>query len=255
MLSGSRLITLRPSLIAHRWVGPQTQWRPRHKAIYSSRLGPEPFCVLLILLLVQLLVFFCSSVPVVLFDTPGISRCRSQHVVSVEPSSLFHHSIYPWFIFSPWWSMIDENFHADRTTIWPYFLRHNRSWMRGRDPVKLVYTSPPLFYYWPFQAGTSVMVSDCYLFLPSVFKLWFTYYVSDTFYLSSGSWMTTCLGKSCLYCLPRVPFVNCCQFMYLVLSLLVLMAGYGIWLHQFLIIAYLFTWKTQNFFIRSADSA
>ena len=41
----------------------------------------------------QLLVFFCSSVPVVLFDTPGISRCRSQHV-SVESSSLLHHSIY-----------------------------------------------------------------------------------------------------------------------------------------------------------------
>ena len=42
---------------------------------------------------VQLLVFFCSSVPVVLFDTPRISRCRSQHV-SVESSSLFRHSIY-----------------------------------------------------------------------------------------------------------------------------------------------------------------
>ena len=42
---------------------------------------------------VQLLVFFCSSVPVVLFDIPGISRCRSQHV-SVESSSLLHHSIY-----------------------------------------------------------------------------------------------------------------------------------------------------------------
>ena len=26
---------------------------------------------------------FCSSVPVMLFDTPGISRCRSLHVVSV----------------------------------------------------------------------------------------------------------------------------------------------------------------------------
>ena len=25
---------------------------------------------------------------------PGISRCRSQHIVSVESSSLFHHSIY-----------------------------------------------------------------------------------------------------------------------------------------------------------------
>ena len=39
-------------------------------------------------------------------------------------------------------------------------------------------------------------------------------------YLSS--WMTTCLEKSCSFGLPRVPFVNCCQFMYLVISLLVL---------------------------------
>ena len=53
--------------------------------------------------------------------------------------------------------------------------------------------------------------------------------------------MTTYLGKSCSFCLPRVPFVNCRQFMYLVISLLVLRAGYGIWLYQFLIIAYLFT--------------
>ena len=49
------------------------------------------------------------------------------------------------------------------------------------------------------------------------------------------------LGRSCSFCLPRVPFVNCRQFMYLVISLLVLRAGYGIWLYQFLIIAYLFT--------------
>ena len=62
---------------------------------------------------VQLLVFFCSSVPVGLFDTPGISRCRSQHV-SVESSSLLHHSIYLWFICFTWWS-IDElgNLHAN----------------------------------------------------------------------------------------------------------------------------------------------
>ena len=46
--------------------------------------------------------------------------------------------------------------------------------------------------------------------------------------------MTTCLGKSCSFHLLRVPFVNCCQFMYLVISLLVLRAGYGIWLYQFL---------------------
>ena len=31
--------------------------------------------------------------------------------------------------------------------------------------------------------------------------------------------MTTYLGKSCSFGLPRVPFVNCRQFMYLVISL------------------------------------
>ena len=63
--------------------------------------------------------------------------------------------------------------------------------------------------------------------------------------------MTTYLGKSCSFCLPRVPFVNRRQFMYLVISLLVLRAGYGIWLYQFLIIAYLFTlqhilWRSKH---------
>ena len=53
--------------------------------------------------------------------------------------------------------------------------------------------------------------------------------------------MATYLGKSCSFSLPRVPFVNCRHFMYLVISLLVLRAGCGIWLYQFLIIAYLFT--------------
>ena len=40
--------------------------------------------------------------------------------------------------------------------------------------------------------------------------------------------MTACLGGGCSFCLPRVPFVNCRQFVYLVISLLVLRAGYGI---------------------------
>ena len=56
--------------------------------------------------------------------------------------------------------------------------------------------------------------------------------------------MTTCLGKSCPFALPRVPFVNCCHFMHLVISFLVLRAGYGVLLYQFLIIAYLFTFYT-----------
>ena len=43
VLTQSRLITLLPSLIARRWVGRQTQWWPRHKAIYFSWFGPELF--------------------------------------------------------------------------------------------------------------------------------------------------------------------------------------------------------------------
>ena len=67
-------------------------------------------------------------------------------------------------------------------------------------------------WYRPFQGDASVVVPYCYY-----------------------------LGKSCSFGLPRVPFVNYRQFMYLVISLLVLRAGCGIWLYQFLIIAYLFT--------------
>ena len=40
---------------------------------------------------------------------------------------------------------------------------------------------PPVFLNWPFQGGTSVVVPYCYLFLMSVFILWFSYYVSDIF--------------------------------------------------------------------------
>ena len=67
--------------------------------------------------------------------------------------------------------------------------------------------------------------------------------------------MTTYLGKSCSFCLPRVPFVNCRQFMYLVISLLVLRAGYGIWLYQFLIIAYLFILDENDEFYLGLSNA
>ena len=49
---------------------------------------------------VQLLVFLCSSVPVVLFDTPGIYRCRSLHVVSVESSSVSSQYLFVIYLFS-----------------------------------------------------------------------------------------------------------------------------------------------------------
>ena len=86
-------------------------------------------------------------------------------------------------------------------------------------------------------------------FTKAVLLLWFLtvylYFGSPIMWVTYlGSWMTTCMEKSCSFGLPRVHFVNCCQFMYLVISLLVLRTGYGIWLYQFLIIAYLFTLHT-----------
>ena len=91
---------------------------------------------------VQLLVFFCSSVPVVLFGTPGISGCRSQHV-PVESSSLLHYSIYLRFICFPWWSIDElENLHADRTTV--YF----EPWwkLRARMGTRKTGLSPPVIF-------------------------------------------------------------------------------------------------------------
>ena len=85
------------------------------------------------------------------------------------------------------------------------------------------------------------MVPVCYLFLLSVSILWFSYYVSDIFWLGLGGWVAACLGGGCSFGLSRGLFVNCCRFVYLVVSLLVLRAGYEIWLSRFLIIAYLFT--------------
>ena len=52
--------------------------------------------------------------------------------------------------------------------------------MGGWVPIKTG-LSPQVFLYWPFQGGTSVVVPYCYLFLMSVFILWFSYYVSDIF--------------------------------------------------------------------------
>ena len=76
-----------------------------------------------------------------LLDIPGISRCRSQHV-SVGSSSLFHHSIYLWFICFPWWSNDElENLHADRTTVW------FEPWQkpRARLGTRKTSLSPPVF--------------------------------------------------------------------------------------------------------------
>ena len=123
---------------------------------------------------VQLLVFFCSSVPVVLFDTPGISRCRSQHV-SVESSSLFHQCIYLWFICFPWWSFVElENLHADRTTVC------FELWQKPRARLgtcKTGLSPPPPIQYFNTDHSKAVLLLwfltvTCSCFLLSVLKFY-----------------------------------------------------------------------------------
>ena len=96
----------------------QTQWLPRHKAIYFSWLGPELFCLLL-----GPPGFYCwfSFAPVFQWccstpqGSPGVGR---NTLFLSRPLSLFHHSIYLWFICFPWWCINElENLHTDRTTI------------------------------------------------------------------------------------------------------------------------------------------
>ena len=83
--------------------------------------------------------------------------------------------------------------------------------------------------------------SSSLLVLKAGCGIWLYQFLIIAYPFTLGSWMTTYLGKSCSFGFSRVPFVNCRRFMYLVISLLVLRAGCGIWLYQFLIIAYLFT--------------
>ena len=68
---------------------------PDIKLFILVGLGRRFFCLLSVAWLtgIQLLVLFCSSVPVVLFGARGVSGCRSRRV-SVESSSLLHRSVY-----------------------------------------------------------------------------------------------------------------------------------------------------------------
>ena len=94
-------LTLLPSLIARRRVGRQTQWWPRHKAIYFSLVGPELCC-----LLPGLPGFSCwfSFAPVFQWccstpqESPGVGR----NTLYLSSSHLCFIIV---FICLPWWSI------------------------------------------------------------------------------------------------------------------------------------------------------
>ena len=80
------------------------------------------------------------------------------------------------------YSLFSSHLQTGRRVIWRHF--HIPIWdhkLRAKLGTRKTGLSPPVFLYWPFQGGTSVVVPYCYLFLMSVFILWFSYYVSDIF--------------------------------------------------------------------------
>ena len=103
-----------------------------------------------------------------------------QHV-SFESSSLFHHSIYRWFICFPWWSIDElENLHADRTTVC------FEPWQKPRARLSTRKTglSPPpprrsILIGWPFQGGFLTVTCSCrpYLYFGSAIIMIVTYFV------------------------------------------------------------------------------
>ena len=171
------LFTLLPSLIAHRWLGRQTQWRPQHKAIYFGWLGPELFCLLLgssrfnsWFSFVPVFQWCCSTPR----GSPGVGRntlfLSSPHLcfIIVFICDLLFSVMIHWLVRKP--SRGPNNCMFEQ-------------WQkpRARFGSRKTGLSPLVFKYWPFQGGTSVVVPYCYLFSLSVFILWFSYYVSNIF--------------------------------------------------------------------------
>ena len=94
-------------------------------------------------------------------DSPGICRCRSQHV-SVESSSLFHHSIYLWFICFLWWSIDElENLHADRPNVC------FEPWQRPRAKLRTHKTglSPPPPPHYVFTDRSKAVLLLWFIFI------------------------------------------------------------------------------------------
>ena len=83
----------------------------------------------------------------------------ANHALSLgwkESSSLFHHSIYLWFICFPWWSIDElENLHADRTTVCFEAWQKPRARLGSR---KTGLSSPPPTQYFNTDRSKAVLL-------------------------------------------------------------------------------------------------
>ena len=110
--------TLLSSLIARLWVGLQTQWWPRHKAIYFSWLEPELFYLLLgppwfncWFSFAPVFQWYCST-------PQGSSGVGRNMLFLSSPHLCFIIVFICDLFFSPWWSVDGlESLHADRKIV------------------------------------------------------------------------------------------------------------------------------------------
>ena len=110
-----------------------------------------------------------------------------------------------------------------------YILSHNRSWGWSSDPIKPVWAPPP-----PPPSILKLTVPRRHFCCGSLLLFVLAVRIYTLVHLLCKWHILVKFRKLYVHCcsfrLPRVPFVYCCQFiyMYLVISLLVLRAGYGI---------------------------
>ena len=124
----AKLISMLHSLIARRRVGPQTQWRPRHKAL-TSGLGLDAMSL-----------FWPTVVQLVACFNSGLQLGISQEY------SLFRHSGRFDFVFSL--RCIELGSHNANWIFYVFFVLRNIS--RVKFAQRKAFKPPDSVYYWPF---------------------------------------------------------------------------------------------------------
>ena len=151
-----------------------------------------------------------------LCSVPELSLCRVAALISL-PVHRYRLLVFHFLVLWDCWVQLMIHWWVRKSSRGPnkllYVLSHNklraRLGNRFKPPSILMLTVPRRY----FSCGSLLLL----VLAVSIYTL--VHLLCEWHILSLDSWMTTCLGRSCSFGLPRVPFVNCCQFMYLFISL------------------------------------
>ena len=151
------------------------------------------------------------------------------------------------FSYFPFWFR-DQDFGSDCINSWQLLTLENLhagltntcfepqwKWEWGLGSRK-VYLNPPVMYYWPFQIGAFVVVPSCSVYVSSILPIDFTIMYVISIQLRSIS-ESPPVWERAADTVCHIVFVCRRHFVLRLLFLVILLAGFGIWLYQFLILA------------------